>query len=1064
MSERSIALTEIRQVLDGRAGLYRVLNGARTVEDYLARGATGEDEETLTEPLLADLLERVLGFPPDGYFAQLSRSGLKPDFTPVDLVAHRFVLDAKSSAQRNLDVHERQIRTYIDQRRLDFGVLFNLRELRVYRRGEHGPVPDLSFQLLPIWKVARGEALPTTEVDRFLEFRQRFRFQELDMESRVRLIRRAAPWKQIEAGGEEPAIDVEYLVDRLRSLSRVLAEDAASQQEALDRHLRFNAGAEHALVAELRMLALDLAPGTDPATLPDSVDGYRGREGLPSRVWSQYLLRVSQLALTRVVLYRSWEDAGFVDERLYDGGFGDLYDRLGKSLRRVLAEAFAAGRDRYPWLFGSENNYDWYRPRDDALIEVLYALTPVPLGKLDADVLGGLYESYVDEIDRDRLGQFYTPRAVVRFMLDRAGFSGPEGTFRVEGDARHPRAVLDFATGSGGFLVESARRIADEAIGGDARTIDEGLEAIVRGLHGCEISPFPYYLTEVNLLLQVSRLLGRLRQLGVDAPRFVLSVVHADTLSARAGRDESLAGLPSDARADQAELVRDERFGLVPLDPEKSEAFQRIRASAGFDLVVGNPPYVFESNNKVVFDRLRALPGWKGAYRGKSDYLYYFLVFAAERVTPGGRLAVITPAGWMNAGAADWLRERLAAELRLDELFLFGSYRLFAPEQGDRRDRVRAQTPTVESAILIATKAPAPRGHTLRVVALEDERAAARALSASDRALVPDRDALLAAMGERAAARGGRRNGIFAHSLRQDALRHDEPWPVKFGARDLPTRVVAHLDAQLAAGAGVELLSAQWDVFQGVQTGADAYTERIRKRLSQADHDRLSANGCAVGDPVLELPPGKELEPPWSEHPELLARSPESRALLYAAIDEEDYAHLVWIGRDDPVPTSIVDALEPWKPLLTTRAEIARNPSRRWFEAAWPRNKDQLHAPKVIALYRTDRGRFALDEEGAWQPSIKATLCTAKEPGLSVAYLCGLLTPSCSTCGSPSAGRRRGTFVATTSPRRCAAFPTAISTARRRRRRGIWRTPGRPMTSWRSSSAAPARPWRSRAT
>jgi hypothetical protein len=45
----------------------------------------------------------------------------------------------------------------------------------------------------------------------------------------------------------------------------------------------------------------------------------------------------------------------------------------------------------------------------------------------------------------------------------------------------------------------------------------------------------------------------------------------------------------------------------------------------------------------------------------------------------------------------------------------------------------------------------------------------------------------------------------------------------------------------------------------------------------------------------------------------------------------------------------------------------------------------------VIALYRNDRGRFALDEAGRWIPSNKATICTAKENGPSVAYLCGLL-------------------------------------------------------------------------
>jgi len=131
------SLRELRDVLDRYRGRYAKLNGARDLGDYLDRTRPREDEELLTEPILADLLESVLGFPRDSYFPQLGRGGLKPDFTPHDLVAHRFVLDAKSSTQE-LDRHEGQIRAYIDQRQLDYGVLFNLRELRVYRRGERG--------------------------------------------------------------------------------------------------------------------------------------------------------------------------------------------------------------------------------------------------------------------------------------------------------------------------------------------------------------------------------------------------------------------------------------------------------------------------------------------------------------------------------------------------------------------------------------------------------------------------------------------------------------------------------------------------------------------------------------------------------------------------------------------------------------------------------------------------------------------------------------------------------------------------------------------------------------
>src|SRR5205814_512016 len=131
-----------------------------------------------------------------------------------------------------------------------------------------------------------------------------------------------------------------------------------------------------------------------------------------------------------------------------------------------------------------------YHPREAALVDVLYALAPEPLGKLDADVLGSLYATYVEDIDRDRLGQFFTPRDVVRFMLDRAGFSGPEHVFKIEGGERKPVAVLDFATGSGGFLVEAARRIVDavDPTQAEPRALLEALRAIVRGFAGGEIS------------------------------------------------------------------------------------------------------------------------------------------------------------------------------------------------------------------------------------------------------------------------------------------------------------------------------------------------------------------------------------------------------------------------------------------------------------------------------------------------------------------------------------------------------------------------------------------------
>lgn len=998
-AEQKATLKRLRAVLDRRAGIYKKLAGADTFGEYLVAGPSQEDEEILTEPVLQDLVEELLGFPTDAYFPQFSKGGLKPDLTPMDTIAHSFVLDAKSSLQ-SLAGHEKQIRLYIDERRLDFGILFNLRELRVYRRGAKGHDPKLSFPLLPLWEAASGAAFAIDEELAALEqFVALFGYHEMGLEEKIERIRAAESWADLDARGETVEVDIDYLVEQLRDLSRRLTADVAAQGSALDDYLKLNPGREPSMLGELEGLAQDIEPGVDLAALPASIAEYAATsEGLAARVWVQYRVRVAQLALARIVLYRSWEDVKFVEQCLYDGGFGEAYERLDHNLRSVLMHAFAEGLQQYPWLYGPDNNYDWYRPRPETLVDVLYSLIPFPLGKLDADVLGGLYESYVEEIDRDRLGQFYTPRAVVRFMLERAGFDGPQGVFHLEADERKPKKVLDFASGSGGFLVEAARRIIDR--GGladdDAQDLRDGLVAIVSGLHGCEISPFPYYLTEINLLLQVSRLLGRMRALSGEQPeQFVLGVVHADTLTARSESDASIEGLESGQRKDSALLSQDPHFGLVPLDPQKQYAFDRIREDEAFDLVMGNPPYVFETNNRLLFERLRLIPAWAQTYRGKSDYLYYFLCLAAEKLAPGGRLAVIVPAGWMNAGNADWLRKFLASRLRLDELYLFGSYRLFAPEREARRRRHRAPTPTVESAILIATKGKARKGHKLRVVALESEAEAAKKLAPDPDAAVPDRDLLLAEMEKRGRGKTGRKDGIHIHDVVQSDLVHDRPWPIKHGAEDVPARVVAHLQAALDdPTAPVERLAKRWHIPQGVQTGADAYSRRVQQRLERSFPEakkQLDQSGANLGAPIMELPAGAELAAPWNDSPELLAHSIEPDAILYGAMDEARSTSLIWIGRDDEVPQAVVDALEPWKPVLSNRAEIRRNQTRRWYETAWPRDKAQLRSPKVIALYRTDRGRFALDEAGAWQPSIKTTLAIPKEEDLSVAYLCGLL-------------------------------------------------------------------------
>jgi type I restriction enzyme M protein len=106
--------------------------------------------------------------------------------------------------------------------------------------------------------------------------------------------------------------------------------------------------------------------------------------------------------------------------------------------------------------------------------------------------LGSLYESMLREM-RDAAGdsgEFYTPRPVVRFMV-------------AVTDPRLGERVLDPASGTGGFLVESYNHLF-----GQVRTTDGRKVLQERSFFGCEPKPLPYLLCQMNLLLH-----------GLDAPQ-----------------------------------------------------------------------------------------------------------------------------------------------------------------------------------------------------------------------------------------------------------------------------------------------------------------------------------------------------------------------------------------------------------------------------------------------------------------------------------------------------------------------------------------------------------------
>ena len=123
-------------------------------------------------------------------------------------------------------------------------------------------------------------------------------------------------------------------------------------------------------------------------------------------------------------------------------------------------------------------------------INLLYALSAelqvYDLSAIRQDLLKQLYQNLVDPETRHDLGEYYTPDWLAQLTLQ-------------EIDYRTPQSLLDPACGSGTFLFNAIRRLADNGLTG-RELVDFALNNIV----GTDVHPLAVTIARINYLLALS--------------------------------------------------------------------------------------------------------------------------------------------------------------------------------------------------------------------------------------------------------------------------------------------------------------------------------------------------------------------------------------------------------------------------------------------------------------------------------------------------------------------------------------------------------------------------------
>jgi adenine-specific DNA-methyltransferase len=89
----------------------------------------------------------------------------------------------------------------------------------------------------------------------------------------------------------------------------------------------------------------------------------------------------------------------------------------------------------------------------------------------------------------------------------------------------------------------------------------------------------------------------------------------------------------------------------------KNSLIEKI--SDKFHIILGNPPYFGEKNNKDIFKDMKTFEFGRKNYEGKMDYAYFFIARGIDLLEEGGILTYITTNYWFKADHAKKIREKI---------------------------------------------------------------------------------------------------------------------------------------------------------------------------------------------------------------------------------------------------------------------------------------------------------------------------------------------------------------------------------------------------------------------
>jgi len=324
----------------------------------------------------------------------------------------------------------------------------------------------------------------------------------------------------------------------------------------------------------------------------------------------------------------------------------------------------------------------------NGLYEIPGGMASYDFSLIDADVLGAVYEQYLGHVAtvvkqrakeaqirmdlgypveptfeltakkerRKEHGIYYTPRFITNYIVK-------ETVGRFLKERSHNEIlnvkILDPACGSGSFLIRAYDELLNYHAYRSGKSISEldqweRLPILIRNIFGVDLDIQAIEIARLNLLLR--------------------SLAKRETLPSLADNIRQGNSLVSGTEEELRSYFGDNWQEKKPFNWEQE--FKDIMAKGGFDVVIGNPPYV----------RIQTLPRDEADYYrefyqsafGSFDIYILFLEQAIKLLKPSGRLGFITSGKFLKADYGKRIQQLLHQNCTVESIIDLSAQQVFA--------------------------------------------------------------------------------------------------------------------------------------------------------------------------------------------------------------------------------------------------------------------------------------------------------------------------------------------------------------------------------------------------